>query len=813
MPDGAKGRDVPLKAMTVSGADEVREFVRQNKGRRNCYYSLNPTRRPMDRKPRKADIARVEFLHADLDPRPNETAEAAKKRLLKSIDAFELPPSAIIISGNGVQVLWRLKRAFEPKSAEEFSAVEAYNLALTLALGGTAGTQNIDRILRLPGTINIPNSKKRELGREECEAALLEINHNVYRFGDFDHLLPPPSAAGEKEGSEQPTQRQSQWIDYEHVIRHGVPKGQDRSAAFNGSVWYRANQQWSEAEIFDDLLRFPEGIAEKYLEEGGEANLRRNVALSYHKWEDANHGRAQRRELPRIQVVAGLSAFAVDDTQAALAASTVPIFERGGKLVEPIVKERDAASGHTTLVTSFANVTEAKLSYLLNKRVCVFGHVDRRRGKFVEIDPPSRVTGTLLSLKQWQLPTVAGIVAAPSLRPDGSILSKPGYDAATRLWCAADLDMPDVPEQPSKRQAQYSLDQLMELLGEFPFVAGVDRSIGLAALMTPVLRAAFELAPMFLIRAHEISNGKSYLVDVSSTIATGRAAPAIVGCKSVEEMEKRLGAILLEGPPLISLDNLSTDLQGDLLAQICTQKLLKVRILGRSEMPECEWRGSLFATGNNISPVGDMVRRVLTCNLDAGVERPELRSFSSDPVADVIADRGKYIGAILTIARGYLAADAPRPNELPPLASYGQWERFVRLPLIWLGQADPVSCMETARDQDPKRAVATQILQHWRGRFGAGSPVKASDLVAAASEPKQREEAGRRGRQDEARSSELRDLLLEVAGFKDQIDPLRLGHWLKSISGRIFGGLRIDLVQSKRSSNRYALAVVDDERR
>jgi hypothetical protein len=52
-------------------------------------------------------------------------------------------------------------------------------------------------------------------------------------------------------------------------------------------------------------------------------------------------------------------------------------------------------------------------------------------------------------------------------------------------------------------------------------------------------------------------------------------------------------------------------------------------------------RTSVFATGNNFTPVGDLCRRVITINLDAGMERPELRQFKFDPVERVLEDRGK----------------------------------------------------------------------------------------------------------------------------------------------------------------------------
>ena len=43
-------------------------------------------------------------------------------------------------------------------------------------LGSVAGTQNIDRILRLPGTINLPNKKKAGEGRTACPTRLIKFN-------------------------------------------------------------------------------------------------------------------------------------------------------------------------------------------------------------------------------------------------------------------------------------------------------------------------------------------------------------------------------------------------------------------------------------------------------------------------------------------------------------------------------------------------------------------------------------------------------------------------------------------------------------
>jgi putative DNA primase/helicase len=173
---------------------------------------------------------------------------------------------------------------------------------------------------------------------------------------------------------------------------------------------------------------------------------------------------------------------------------------------------------------------------------------------------------------------------------------------------------------------------------------------------------------MFLIRAHVRGTGKSYLVDLFSTLATGDVAPVIGVPKSEEEFEKRLGAMLMAGVPVIALDNIVDNLEGPSLC-----------------------RTAVFATGNNVGVAGDMNRRALFCNLDAMMEKPETRPFAHNPIETVKAERGKYIAAVLTVIRAYLVSG--EPVKCTPLGSYGMWSRMVREPLIWLGEADPVDSM------------------------------------------------------------------------------------------------------------------------
>ena len=155
---------------------------------------------------------------------------------------------------------------------------------------------------------------------------------------------------------------------------------------------------------------------------------------------------------------------------------------------------------------------------------------------------------------------------------------------------------------------------------------------------------------------------------------------------------------------MISIDNCVRDLGGELLCQLTERSLVKIRVLGRSEMPECECHTTVFATGNNIAIKGQLVRRTLRCRLDAVVERPELREFKKNPLSDALQDRAAYVAAALTIIRAYLAAGAP--EVCGPLGSYAAWSRMVRSPLVWLGQPDPFNSTEKTREEDPELATS-----------------------------------------------------------------------------------------------------------
>jgi predicted P-loop ATPase len=202
-----------ITTATFSDPAEVCVFVRNWNGHRNLYYSVNPTRDELRSKASKADIAAIEFITADCDPGENETPEAAKARYLAKLDGFVPTPGTIVDSGNGIQALWRLDEpitlpdpvlrkvmvkdkegrevekeewVYTPEGQALVDDIELRGLALLEILGSATGTQNIDRILRLPGTINLPSKAKQSKGRTECRAGLIKpLNGATCSLSDF----------------------------------------------------------------------------------------------------------------------------------------------------------------------------------------------------------------------------------------------------------------------------------------------------------------------------------------------------------------------------------------------------------------------------------------------------------------------------------------------------------------------------------------------------------------------------------------------------------------------------------------------------
>ena len=177
---------------TFTDDDLAFKFVDKENGDRNLYFLVNDSSRQIDTKPSKSDIQQAGWLHVDIDSDAvdPEKFEHDKDMMLSSL-TDKLPkgmpaPTVIIFSGNGYWGLWKLREPVVIEGVEnKWEDFELYNKRLEQVFGGDH-CFNVDRIARLPHTINIPNPQKRKKGRVEIEAKLLQFDEKkVYSISDF----------------------------------------------------------------------------------------------------------------------------------------------------------------------------------------------------------------------------------------------------------------------------------------------------------------------------------------------------------------------------------------------------------------------------------------------------------------------------------------------------------------------------------------------------------------------------------------------------------------------------------------------------
>jgi putative DNA primase/helicase len=274
--------DGRIEARTLSEGREINAFVAKWNAERNIYYSANPTHGKLDKKAEKEDVYAIEYLLSDLDPVDDESPEEAKARYLKQLESFTPRPTMLMDSGNGLQALWQLKtpilleapiqldepikvkgkskpitRQFSAEDQAKVDDAEARSAALMRRLGAPTGTQNIDRILRLPGTLNLPSKTKRAKGRVPCETRLLWFEWSKYSLQDFE--LPPQ----EEEGTGRPEGKRRD----NGNKRDGTPSG-----IFFKRVTTLTERGWSIEEIEADVHAHPEewedSSAARYEREG-----------------------------------------------------------------------------------------------------------------------------------------------------------------------------------------------------------------------------------------------------------------------------------------------------------------------------------------------------------------------------------------------------------------------------------------------------------------------------------------------------------------------------------------------------------------
>lgn len=363
------------------------------------------------------------------------------------------------------------------------------------------------------------------------------------------------------------------------------------------------------------------------------------------------------------------------------------LFKRGGFVVHT---PREGEGGYVPLTENdgdedgpaqIHNVTDSTLSSRISYTYGVFRMV--KRGEDYEPVPalfPRSAARTALDVPDMlpNLRSLRGVIHSPVFRPDGSLISTPGYDEKTRLLYLPEpgLDIPRVPEEPAAGDVTDAVKLILEMIDGFPFKNDHYRANFLGALITPLLRA---MSPppykLHAIEAHQPGSGKTLLANVARHIHGGVFRAEMPGDDS--ELRKQVTTILsVTTGPVVVIDNVSGVLKSSALAGLLTSDQWDDRLLGGNEWVNAVNDRLWTITGNNISIGGDLPRRTLRTVIDPGVPNPENRTgFAIADLERWVKDRrGELLHALLVIVRSWVAAGRPMPPERSS-DGYARWVR------------------------------------------------------------------------------------------------------------------------------------------
>jgi hypothetical protein len=381
---------------------------------------------------------------------------------------------------------------------------------------------------------------------------------------------------------------------------------------------------------------------------------------------------------------------------------------------------------------------------------------------------------------------IRAVVESPTLRPDGSVLQTPGYDAASGYLYEQSAEFPHIPDSPTQAEAKSALWELAQVFGDFPHLNAAHRMVPVAALLTILARAAVDgPTPAFVFDATVRGSGKTMQGDVVHAIACGRRPPHATMSEKEEEREKVLSGYALIAAPVIFIDNVKGLLGGPKLEATLTSSVVGFRILGQPTITELPWLSIMLVSGNNLQLTDDMVRRCLMSRLESPLEDPTTRTEFAHPelVSWALAERPRLLALALTVLRAFLAHGSPDTGAGTLGEPYGAWSRLIPAAIVFAGGANPLECRPPKESGGLEEVGAVRaLLEGWSRLDPTGSGLTSAGLVRAVSHAGE----GPDGLDD---LREAVETLAPPRGAK--VSPLALGHALKRYRGRWTGALRL----------------------
>jgi len=492
----------------------------------------------------------------------------------------------------------------------------------------------------------------------------------------------------------------------------------------------------------------------------------------------------QARNKPVIRIIAGDLHRVVDAAEMVLA-SRGRHYQAGGLIVSIAT---DPVTGDPSIVPLSTPALTKEMSAAAS-----WEKFDGRVDDWVRCDPPTRHIGILSDAKAFHhLPPLAGVARQPYFREcDGQLVTQTGYDKASQRFGVFNPQQFSISE-PTLEEAKAALTRLEDLLTEFHFVSSTDKAAAMAAIFTATVRPTLRLAPAFHVRAPVFGSGKSYLCDLIGSFAGPGNNSKVSYPTTSEEATKTILALLMTGPAVIEFDDMDTDwIPHGTIKRMLTSDQITDRILGVSKTATVSTRTLFLGSGNNVGPVRDLLRRVVTIHIDPRTATPATLDYRANPLEKVRANRGSYVASVLTIINAWFKAGSPHSDHQTIVTFDGRWSECCRYPLMWLGYPDPATSLIDQVKHDPDADALCGLMREWHKAFGL-SPITVRKAVVSAIN----------GHPDLLDA--MREFPVEERG---EINRSKLGWLLKKNANRIVNGFEF---QKAEADGRTAWRIVTD---
>jgi hypothetical protein len=350
--------------------------------------------------------------------------------------------------------------------------------------------------------------------------------------------------------------------------------------------------------------------------------------------------------------------------------------------------------------------------------------------------PSVSLCDAVLSEPVWDgLPLLNGLVDAPFVREDGTICQAGGYDESTGMWLGLPGGYIPVPENPTDEDVQEALNLLLnQVLRDFPFVTTADRANAVALLFTPMVRSIIKCpVPFCIVNAHAPGSGKTLIAKIA--IATHGGGAWTMPRNNEEELRKQITTILMsQASPIVNFDNLArgSTVQSAALDSLLTEDTWKDRVLGGNSSVALPNDKVWVATGNNLQVSTDIATRSFLIELDAKMERPDLRPTDEFELGDLEQwlldpeNRATLVRALLTLIRSWASAGMPKADHT--MRVFTPWAQYVGGLLEHHGIQGFLGNADTIAEADEEKQQMSLFLQKWLEIIGT-ERISASDLL------------------------------------------------------------------------------------